>query len=79
MTQREACEAWYVDQFARLGQRNDPAKSLYTYADSHTHVAWLAWQAATRHAADLALDAPVKTSRQEAREACANWILGGME
>ena len=40
---------------------------------------WEAWQAATRHAAQLALVAPCKTFRQDQREACANWILGGME
>ena len=40
---------------------------------------WEAWQAATRHAAQLALVAPVKTDRQDQREACANAILGGME
>lgn len=34
---------------------------------------------ATRHAAQLALVAPIKTDRQDQREACANWILGGME
>ena len=40
---------------------------------------WEAWQEATRHAAQLALVAPCKTFRQDQREACANWILGGME
>ena len=40
---------------------------------------WAAWQAATRHAAQLALVAPCKTDRQDQREACANAILGGME
>ena len=40
---------------------------------------WMAWQAATRHAAKLALVAPCKTDRQDQREACACAILGGME
>ena len=46
MTDREAFEAWYCDQFGRLGAVNGENKLTY-YADSHTHVAWTAWQAAT--------------------------------
>ena len=46
MTDREAFEAWYCDQFGRLGAVNDMAKKLTYYADSHTHTAWTAWQAA---------------------------------
>ena len=64
MTQREAFEAWAL--------RNTSLSSAH-------EMAWAAWQAATRHAAKLALDAPCKTDRQDQREACANWILGGME
>ena len=75
MTQREAFEDWFISMYGRLGRVDAPG----TYGDSHTHTAWQAWRQATRHAAQLALDAPVKTSRQESREACANWILGGME
>ena len=79
MTQREAFEKWFISGYGRLGRviglRNGPGN----YADSHTHAAWEAWQAATRHAAKLALVAPVKTCRQDQREACANWILGGLE
>ena len=63
MTQREAFEAWCGG----------------IYRGIHEDMAWAAWQAATRHAAQLALVAPVKTARQDQREACANWILGGME
>ena len=64
MTQREAFENWAL--------RNTSLSSAH-------EMAWAAWQAATRHAAKLALVAPCKTDRQDQREACANWILGGME
>ena len=55
-------------------------EAWYSRAASVAHGdLWIAWQAATRHAAKLALVAPVKTDRQDQRDACANWILGGME
>ena len=66
MKQREAFESWIDMQMS----------GAYPTARQW---AWQAWQAATRHAAQLALVAPVKTARQDQREACANWILGGME
>ena len=76
MTQREEFEAWVLQGGTHQGAtvRDDVG-----YVVSVTAACWEAWQAATRHAAKLALVAPVKTSRQESREACANWILGGME
>ena len=76
MTQREAFEAWALQGGTHPGATE---RDEIGYVVSVTAACWAAWQAATRHAAKLALVAPCKTDRQDQREACANWILGGME
>ena len=42
MTDKEAFEAWFCGLYGRIDGVFEPG----AYTDSHTHVAWTAWQAA---------------------------------
>ena len=43
--EREAFEAWALTTIGRVWRSNEPGESNEGYQDSHTNVAWRAWQA----------------------------------
>jgi hypothetical protein len=69
MTSREAFESTFTPLRYKM------KRICGEYVATDTETAWLGWQTATERAVEAALSAPVKTDKQDQREACANAIM----